>query len=131
MGPVLGELLPLAVGVAISPVPIIAVILMLFAPRSGVTSAGFLTGWLVGIAAACGIFVVLGSALGGERPGGAVDGRVLGPAGAGRAGGAVRSASVARTARAGPRGGDAEVDAGDRLLHVLARPSDSASCSRR
>lgn len=63
MGSVLGELLPLAVGVAISPVPIIAVILMLFAPRAGATSAGFLVGWLVGIAVACTVFLVLSSML--------------------------------------------------------------------
>lgn len=33
MGSVIGDILPSAVGVAISPVPIIAVILMLFTPR--------------------------------------------------------------------------------------------------
>jgi threonine/homoserine/homoserine lactone efflux protein len=49
VGPVIGDLLPLAVGVAISPVPIIAVILMLLAPRAGGTSAGFLAGWVAGI----------------------------------------------------------------------------------
>src|SRR4051794_17192995 len=63
MGPVLGDLLPLAVGVAISPVPIIAVILMLLAPRAGAASAGFLAGWLAGIAVACTVFVVLSSML--------------------------------------------------------------------
>lgn len=52
MGEVIGELLPLAVGVAISPVPIIAVIIMLFAPRAGGTSAGFLVGWVLGIVGA-------------------------------------------------------------------------------
>lgn len=57
MGSVLGELLPLAVGVALSPVPIIAVILMLFAPRAGGTSAGFLLGWVAGIVVAVVVFV--------------------------------------------------------------------------
>jgi threonine/homoserine/homoserine lactone efflux protein len=51
VGPVIGELLPLAVGVAISPVPIIAVILMLLAPRAGGTGLGFLLGWVTGIVA--------------------------------------------------------------------------------
>jgi predicted histidine transporter YuiF (NhaC family) len=51
MGSVIGELLPLAVG-AVSPVPIIATILMLLAPKAGGTSACFLAGWVVGIAAA-------------------------------------------------------------------------------
>src|SRR4051812_15000341 len=49
MGTVLGDLLPLTVGVAVSPVPIIAVIPMLLAPRAGAASvANFLTGvdWL-------------------------------------------------------------------------------------
>jgi hypothetical protein len=52
MGEVIGELLPLALGVAISPVPVIAVILMLFSPRAGRTSGGFLVGWALGIVVA-------------------------------------------------------------------------------
>ena len=59
MGHVVGELLPLAVGVAVSPIPIIAVILMLFAPNAGGTSFGFLLGWVVGIAVVCTLFLVL------------------------------------------------------------------------
>jgi threonine/homoserine/homoserine lactone efflux protein len=62
MGQVLGDLLPLALGVAISPIPIIAVILMLFAPRAGGTSTGFLVGWLAGIVLATALFVWLASA---------------------------------------------------------------------
>lgn len=49
MGAVIGDLLPLAVGVAISPVPIIAVILMLMSRQAARTSAGFLIGWVAGI----------------------------------------------------------------------------------
>jgi threonine/homoserine/homoserine lactone efflux protein len=49
MGTVIGDLLPLAIGVAISPVPIIAVILMLLSQRPGPTSVGFLLGWIAGI----------------------------------------------------------------------------------
>lgn len=49
MNGVVGDLLPLALGVAISPVPIIATILMLLAPQAKGTSIGFLVGWLVGI----------------------------------------------------------------------------------
>lgn len=49
MGSVLGDLLPLALGVAISPVPIIAVILMLLAPDARKSSLAFLLGWVVGI----------------------------------------------------------------------------------
>jgi hypothetical protein len=46
---VLTGLLPLAVVVAVSPVPIVAVVLMLLAPRAGGTGAGFLVGWIAGI----------------------------------------------------------------------------------
>jgi hypothetical protein len=42
MGSVIGDFLPQALGVAISPVPIIATILMLLAPKAGATSVGFL-----------------------------------------------------------------------------------------
>jgi threonine/homoserine/homoserine lactone efflux protein len=52
MNGVIGDLLPLAIGVAISPLPIIAVILMLLSPKAGGTSVGFLLGWVVGIAVA-------------------------------------------------------------------------------
>jgi threonine/homoserine/homoserine lactone efflux protein len=63
MGAVLGDLLPLAVGVAVSPIPIIAVILMLLAPKAGGTSAGFLAGWVVGIAGATTVFLLLAGTL--------------------------------------------------------------------
>ncbi|GIG68487.1 GAP family protein [Phytomonospora endophytica] len=56
MGGAIGDLLPLAVGVAISPVPIIAVILMLLAPRAGGTSLGFLLGWVAGVIVVAGLF---------------------------------------------------------------------------
>ncbi|MFC9550926.1 GAP family protein [Rhodococcus sp. NPDC056960] len=59
MGSVIGDVLPLAVGVAISPIPIIAVILMLLSKRAGGASAGFGVGWIVGILVATGIFLLL------------------------------------------------------------------------
>jgi threonine/homoserine/homoserine lactone efflux protein len=49
VGTVIGELLPLAVGVAISPVPIIAVVLMLLSRQPGRTSGGLVTGWVAGV----------------------------------------------------------------------------------
>lgn len=54
----IGELIPLAAGIALSPFPIVAAILMLLSPRPAITSIGFLTGWLIGIALACSIFVL-------------------------------------------------------------------------
>jgi threonine/homoserine/homoserine lactone efflux protein len=59
MDQVVGELLPYAVGVAISPVPIIAVILMLLAAKPLGASSGFLLGWVAGIAAVTTVVVVL------------------------------------------------------------------------
>lgn len=50
MGSVIADILPLAIGVALSPIPIIAVILMLFSKQARSTSLGFLIGWFLGIA---------------------------------------------------------------------------------
>jgi hypothetical protein len=49
MGTVIADILPLAVGVALSPIPIIAVILMLFSKNARSTSMGFLVGWFLGV----------------------------------------------------------------------------------
>lgn len=59
MGKVIGDLLPTALGVAISPVPIIAVILMLFAPHARSASLVFLIGWVVGVAAVLAVVTAL------------------------------------------------------------------------
>jgi threonine/homoserine/homoserine lactone efflux protein len=50
MGNAIGQTLSLAVGVALSPVPIIAVILMLVTPRARANGPAFIVGWLVGLA---------------------------------------------------------------------------------
>ncbi|WP_382309738.1 GAP family protein [Herbiconiux sp. UC225_62] len=63
MGPVIGEILPLGLGIAISPIPIIAAILMLLSPRARTTSLGFLAGWVVGIVIAVVVFTLLSSIL--------------------------------------------------------------------
>ena len=42
-------MLPAAVGVAISPFPIVAVVLMLVTPRGRVNAPAFLVGWLIGL----------------------------------------------------------------------------------
>ena len=68
MGPTIGEVLPLALGVAISPIPIIAAILMLLSPKARVTSVGFLLGWLIGIIAAVTVFSLLSSILPEDDP---------------------------------------------------------------
>jgi threonine/homoserine/homoserine lactone efflux protein len=62
-----GEVLPLAVGIAISPVPIIAAILMLLSPRAKGTSVGFAVGWVAGIVIGVVVFTALSSVL--PKPG--------------------------------------------------------------
>src|SRR3954454_13014073 len=49
MGQAFGDVLPMAVGVALSPVPIIVVVLMLVTPRARVIGPAFVLGWLVGL----------------------------------------------------------------------------------
>ncbi len=49
MGQAIGDLLPLAIGVALSPVPIIAVILMLGTPRAKSNGPAFALGWVLGL----------------------------------------------------------------------------------
>src|SRR5262245_54929840 len=49
MSEAIGEVLPLGVGVALSPLPIIAVILMHVSRRARVNGPLFILGWLVGL----------------------------------------------------------------------------------
>lgn len=49
MGEAIGQLLPFAVGVAVSPMPIVAVTLMLVTRRARSNGPAFLLGWLVGV----------------------------------------------------------------------------------
>ncbi|OLT37512.1 GAP family protein [Rhodococcus sp. BGS-1C] len=49
MRSVIGDLLPLAIGVALSPVPIIAAILMIMSKNAGGAAKGFVVGWVAGI----------------------------------------------------------------------------------
>src|SRR4051812_12609835 len=67
MGAVIGEVLPLAIGVAVSPIAVIAAILMLFSARAA-SSTGFLLGWIPGIVVATAAFTALAGTLqtGGE-----------------------------------------------------------------
>ena len=65
MGEAIGQLLPFAVGVAVSPMPIVAVVLMLVTPRARSNGPAFLLGWIVGIAVAGAIVLAI------ARPAGA------------------------------------------------------------
>jgi hypothetical protein len=49
MGKAIGGSLPLAVGIALSPIPIIAVVLMLTSRKAKVNGPAFILGWLIGL----------------------------------------------------------------------------------
>lgn len=68
MGPVIGDILPLALGIAISPLPIMATTIMLLSPKARGTSVGFLIGWVAGIALMTTLFVLLAQLLPSVRP---------------------------------------------------------------
>lgn len=59
MGAAIGDILPMAVGVALSPVPIIAIVLMLGTPRARTNGPAFALGWLIGLSIAGGIVLSL------------------------------------------------------------------------
>lgn len=59
----IGGVLPFAVGVALSPMPIVAMLLMLLTPRAKATGTSFLLGWIAGVAVAGAVVLtVLGAA---------------------------------------------------------------------
>jgi len=60
----ISEVLPLAIGVAISPVPIIAVILMLFSRRATVNGPLFLLGWVLALAIVSGVAYAIADSAG-------------------------------------------------------------------
>lgn len=60
MGEVLGDVLGLAAGVAVSPLPIIAIIIVLATPRGRVNGLVFATGWVVGLSALGAVMLVIG-----------------------------------------------------------------------
>lgn len=63
MGQVIGDILPLALGITISPIPIIAAILMLLSPQAKGTSVGFLLGWVLGVVVVLVVFILLASVI--------------------------------------------------------------------
>jgi threonine/homoserine/homoserine lactone efflux protein len=64
-----GEVLPLAIAAAISPFPIIGVVLMLATPRARVNGPMFVVGWLVGLAVVGTIGLTIASAAGASDDG--------------------------------------------------------------
>lgn len=49
LGAAIGNLLPPAIGIALSPVPVIAVVLMLMSPAAARTAPAFTLGWICGL----------------------------------------------------------------------------------
>ena len=67
----IGDTLTLAIGIAISPLAIVAMILTLMSPRATVNSLALLAGWLIGLIAILVAFTFLGTILQEEDPGAA------------------------------------------------------------
>ncbi|MFD0261789.1 GAP family protein [Kitasatospora indigofera] len=61
MGDAVGQMLASAVGIAISPLPLIAVILMLATPKGQANGAAFTAGWMLALAAVVAVVVLAGS----------------------------------------------------------------------
>lgn len=61
IAPTIGDLLPLAVGVALSPLPIVAIVLMLGTPRARATGTAFALGWIGGLTVAVVLVTLLTS----------------------------------------------------------------------
>ena len=70
MGQAIGESITFAIGVAISPIPIIAIILMLLSKKAGANSLAFAVGWIVGVAGAMAIVIAVSGAIGTDSGGG-------------------------------------------------------------
>jgi threonine/homoserine/homoserine lactone efflux protein len=70
MGDAIGQMLASAVGIAISPVPVIAVVLMLATPRGRANGIAFTAAWVVTLAALSTAVVLLGSGADAHKDGG-------------------------------------------------------------
>lgn len=70
---VLGQVLPFALVVALSPIPIVAIVLVLGTDRARVNGTAFSVGWVVGLAVAMALFLLVLSGVDhpGEGPGAA------------------------------------------------------------
>ncbi len=69
MGKAIGGSLPLAVGIALSPIPIIAVVLMLTSRKAKVNGPVFVLGWLIGLGVVGAVVLSLAGAGGASKSG--------------------------------------------------------------
>ncbi len=65
----IGQVLSLGIGVALSPLPVIAVVLMLATPRARTNGPAFVLGWIVGLALVGTIVLLLSSGAGASEAG--------------------------------------------------------------
>ncbi|MEU0742333.1 GAP family protein [Streptomyces sp. NPDC006134] len=61
MGDAIGQMLVSAVGIAISPLPLVAVILMLATPRGRANGVAFTAGWVVALSALVAVVLLIGA----------------------------------------------------------------------
>jgi threonine/homoserine/homoserine lactone efflux protein len=64
VGQAIGQSLPIAVGIALSPLPIVAVVLMLVTDRGRVNGPAFILGWWIGLAVVGAIVLIIGAGAG-------------------------------------------------------------------
>lgn len=64
MGQAIGESITFAVVIALSPVPIVAIVLLLLSRRAGANSIAFVTGWVVGLATALAVVILVSGSIG-------------------------------------------------------------------
>ncbi len=69
MGEAIGQSLPIAVGVMISPLPIVAVVLMLVSGSARANAAAFVVTWFVGVGGVVLVVALLAGAAGGDDGG--------------------------------------------------------------
>jgi hypothetical protein len=69
MGEAIGGSLPLAIGIALSPIPIIAVVLMLISRKAKVNGPAFVLGWLIGLGIVGAIVLALARTGGASKSG--------------------------------------------------------------
>jgi hypothetical protein len=69
MGTVIGHLVPLAIGYAFTPLPIVTVILILLTATNATPAGWFMVGWAVGIVAALGSLLAVAHTIGLMRTG--------------------------------------------------------------
>jgi threonine/homoserine/homoserine lactone efflux protein len=74
MGQAIGQVLAFAVGVSLSPIPIIAVVLMLATPQGRVNGPAFLAGWVLGLAVVGTIVLLVASGAEASENGGPAEG---------------------------------------------------------